>query len=69
MLVVLNRPFNRLDAKTKRGFHLRNEFLIDTARHRVVVEVVVLWLVQTVPRVLLEALNVDSFVRISHKNF
>ena len=68
MLVVLHSTLHRLDAETERGLHFHHKFLIDRAWHRVVAIVGSLWLEQTVPWVLLEALNIDSLGRISDKD-
>ena len=68
MLVVFNCALNAVDAETQRGFHLHHEFVIHRPSHRMVPIVLVLGLVELIPGVLLEPVNVDAFVWIRHKN-
>ena len=68
VLVVFNSSLNRLCAEAERGFKLHDKFLIDCAWHSVEVVVLGLGLVQTVPWVFFEALNIDSLGWIGHKD-
>ena len=68
MLIVFHSALDRVSAEAERGLHFHDELLVDGAWHGVVAIVGRLWLKQKVPRMLLEAVNVDSLGRISHKD-
>ena len=67
VLVVLDSTLHALRAETQRGLHFHDEFLIDGAWHLVVMVILILRVVEPVPRMLLQLVDRDTFIRIRHK--
>ena len=68
VLIVFDGSLNRLIAEAKGSLHLEQEFLIYCSRHRVMIVVLVFWLVQAVPGVLLKTFNIDALGRVCHED-
>ena len=69
VLVVFNRLCNRLDAEAERSFKLEYELIIDSPPHVVIVVCLIFRLVQLVPWVVFEALDVYTLLRVCLENF
>ena len=67
VFVVFDCSLHRFNTEAQRGFQFEDELLVDSPAHGVVVVGLCLWLVELVPRVLLEAFDVDSLLRISYE--
>lgn len=68
VLVVFNCALNAVDAEAQRGFHFHHQFVIHRPSLSMVPIVLVLRLVELIPGVLLESVNIDAFVWICHEN-
>ena len=69
MLVVFNCFCNRFDAETKRSFKLDHEFIINRSPHVVIVVCLIFRLVQLVPWMVFQALDVNTLLWICLENF
>ena len=68
MFVVLDGSLNGFCAETEGCLHFHDKLVVDCASHSVVVVVLILRLVQAVPRMLLESIDIYTFGRISDEN-
>ena len=69
VLVVLNCLCNRLDTEPERSFEFEHKLIVDSPSHVVVVVGLTLRLVELVPWVVLQPLDVDAFLWIGLENF
>ena len=69
VFIVFNSPLDGLDAEAKGRLHLHNEFVVDGSRHRVVFVVLILGLVEAIPRVLFQAFDAYTLSRVRHEDF
>ena len=69
MLVVLNRLCNRLNTEPERSFEFEHKLIVDSPSRVVVVVGLTLRLMELVPWVVLQPLDVDAFLWIGLENF
>ena len=67
VFIVLNSLFDELLIETHLHFHLCDQLLIYIQFFGVKTEILIFWLMHKIKRVSTDAVNVDSFFRISHK--
>ena len=68
VFVVFDCSLHRFYTETKGGFQLEHKLLVDCSAHSMMVVGLRLWLVELVPRVLLETFDVDTLLRICYED-